>query len=279
VNLTEETEHSATAPGLAAVLSTIILLATYLSVTVAVVAFAGLSTVEQFADNDAIFSVVATHVLGAPWDKLVVLAVFTSALASSQTTVLPGSRTALSMARTQAVPAALAKVHPRFQTPHISTILIGVLGIAWYVPLNIISENFLFDTLSALSLMVAFYYALTGFACAIYYRRELLKRASNFIFIGMAPVLGALLLTYLFFQSMVSLANPKESYTGATLFGLGLPLVIGLGFLLLGVILMIIWRLGGHERFFGRPAFEAVDSEVTAGRAAIQETAGAPDTR
>ena len=27
--------------------------------------------------------------------------------------------------------------------------------------------NFLFDTLSALSLMIAFYYALTGFACAI----------------------------------------------------------------------------------------------------------------
>ena len=28
--------------------------------------------------------------------------------------------------------------------------------------------------------MIAFYYGLTGFACAIYYRRELLNSAQNF---------------------------------------------------------------------------------------------------
>jgi amino acid transporter len=266
VNLNEETQNSATASGIAALLSTVILLITYLSVTTAVVAYAGPSTVEKFADNDAILSVLATDVLGSPWDKLVVFAVLASAIASSQTTILPGSRTMLSMARTHAAPAALAKIHPRFRTPHLSTILIGGLGIAWYVPLNFISEHFLFDTLSALSLLVAFYYSLTGYACAIYYRRELLKSVKNFVFIGLAPVLGATLLAYLFFRSMVNLADPDESYTGATLFGLGLPLVIGLGFLLLGLFAMILWRLGGHERFFGREAFEAAQPEVTTER-------------
>ena len=39
--------------------------------------------------------------------------------------------------------------------------------------------------------MIAFYYALTGFACAIYYRRELTKSAKNFLFIGVGPVVGA----------------------------------------------------------------------------------------
>lgn len=276
VNLNEETENSATASGLAAVCSTVILLITYLSVTAAVVAFAGPATVEEFADNDAIFSVLATEVLGSPWDKLVIFTVLASAIASSQTTILPGSRTALSMARARAVPTALGKIHPRFLTPHVSTILIGVFGITWYVPLNFISENFLFDTLSALSLMVAFYYSLTGYACAIYYRRELLKSPKNFIFIGLAPLIGATLLAYLFFKSMANLADPGESYTGATLFGLGLPLVIGLGFLLLGLVLMILWRLGGHEHFFQRPAFGTVDPDMVAGRVAVQETAGAP---
>jgi hypothetical protein len=117
------------------------------------------------------------------------------------------------------------------------------------VPLNFISENFLFDTLSALSLMIAFYYALTGFACAIYYRHELTKSVKNFLFIGAAPVLGALMLAYLFFRSMVDLANPGASYSGGPFFGLGVPLVIGLGFLLLGVIIEILWRLSGHEGF------------------------------
>ena len=43
--------------------------------------------------------------------------------------------------------------------------MIAGLAIAWYVPLNILSQNALYDTLSALSLMIAFYYALTGVAC------------------------------------------------------------------------------------------------------------------
>jgi amino acid transporter len=275
VNLTEETANSETAPGLAAVASTVILLVTYLSVATAVVAFAGTGTAREFADDDAILSTVATGVLGSPWDKLVVLAVLTSALASTQTTILPASRTVLSMARAGAMPDSLGKTHPRFLTPHVSTIVVGVLATVWYVPLNLISENFLFDTLSALSLMIAFYYALTGFACAIYYRHELLKNAKNFIFIGAAPVLGGLMLAYLFFRSMIDLANPGASYTGGSVFGLGVPLVVGLGFLILGAILMILWRFGGHERFFGRPP-ETVPPEVAAGRAQVRETAGAP---
>ena len=162
VNLTEETEHSETAPGLAAVASTVILLVTYLSVGAAVVAFGGVGTAEKFADDDAILSTLATGVLGSPWDKVVVLAVLTSALASTQTTILPASRTVLSMARADAIPRYLGETHPRFLTPHVSTIVVGALAAIWYVPLNFLSENFLFDTLSALSLMIAFYYALTG---------------------------------------------------------------------------------------------------------------------
>jgi hypothetical protein len=63
------------------------------------------------------------------------------------------------------------------------------------VPAKLISENFLLDSLSALSLMIAFYYAMTGYACAFYYRRELLKSVRNLLFVGVAPVIGALMLT------------------------------------------------------------------------------------
>jgi amino acid transporter len=240
-----------------------------------VVAFGGVGTAEKFADDDAILSTLATGVLGSPWDKLVVLAVLTSALASTQTTILPASRTVLSMARAGAMPAYLGETHPRYLTPHVSTIVVGALATIWYVPLNFLSENFLFDTISALSLMIAFYYALTGFACAIYYRHELFKSAKNFIFIGVAPVLGSLILAYLFFRSIVDLADPGASYTGGSFLGLGVPLVTGLGFLLLGVILEVVWRLSGHEGFFGRRP-EVVAPEVAEGRVAVRETAGAP---
>ena len=90
VNLTEEVEDEATAPGLAGVLSTVILLVTYVGVGIAIVAFAAPETIAAFEDDDAILSTLATGVLGDPWDQLVVLAVLTSALASTQTTILPG---------------------------------------------------------------------------------------------------------------------------------------------------------------------------------------------
>ena len=70
------------------------------------------------------------------------------------------------MARVKAMPAAFGTVHPKYLTPSTSTILMGALSIAWYVGLTIVSENILFDSIAALGLMIAFYYGLTGFACA-----------------------------------------------------------------------------------------------------------------
>ena len=176
VNLTEEVEDSSSAPGRAAVLSTVILLVTYVSVAVAVVAFAGPELLTEFDDDESVFNTIAADVFPGDIDKLVVLAIVTSAIASTQTTIIPASRTALSMARQSAMPTVLGRVHPRFLTPNVSTWVVGALAIAWYVPVNVLSENFLFDSLSALSLMIAFYYALTGIACAVYFRNVLLQQ-------------------------------------------------------------------------------------------------------
>jgi amino acid transporter len=156
VNLTEETEDPTRAPGLAALTSTLVLLVTYVGVATAVVAFGGLELLGEFADDESIFAVLGTEVLGTPWDNIVVLAIVISAVSSTQTTIIPASRASFSMARADAMPHVLASIHPRFRTPHVSTIVVAALAIGWYLPLNLISENFLFDTLSALSLLIAF---------------------------------------------------------------------------------------------------------------------------
>jgi amino acid transporter len=265
VNLTEETRDSARAPGLAAVVSTVILLVTYVCVSMAVVAYAGLEVLADYDDDDAIFATLGADVLGSPWDKIVILAIMTSAIASTQTTIIPSSRTSFSMARQKALPRAFAAVHPRFHTPWLSTAVIAGLAIAWYVPLNILSENFLFDTLSALSLMIAFYYALTGLACVVYYRRELTKSVKSFFFIGVGPLVGAVILGYLFVKSAIDLFDPANSYSEQDILGMGVPFVIGMGFLLLGFVLLIVWRLAGPDAFFRRKAFEAVDPAVMGG--------------
>ena len=177
-----------------------------------VVAFAGLELVAEYEDDPGLFGAIAPDVLGGSWDWIVVLAIITSALASTQTTILPASRTALSMARQGAYPAALGKVHPRFLTPHISTIVVGALSALWFAVLFNVSENFLFDSLTSLALMVAFYYALNGFACAIYYRRELTKSVKNFLFIGVGPLVGGGILGYLFFKGIDEYGKTDQSY-------------------------------------------------------------------
>ena len=256
VTVNEESENSSETPGKAAVLATVILVVIYVLVAFAAQAFNG---PKELVDNsDDVLSALGTSVFGSPLDKLLIIAVLTSAAASTQTTILPTARTSLSMARAGAMPRRLGDIHPRFLSPHVSTILMGVLSIVWYVGLTLVSENILFDSIAALGLMIAFYYGITGFACAVYYRHQLTRSAKNFLMIGVAPVIGGLMLTGVFVKSCIDLSDPKNSTSGSSWLGVGPPLVIGLGALLLGVVLMVLWERAGHSEFFERRA-EVVD--------------------
>lgn len=261
VNLTEESQDSSRAPGLAGIVSTLTLLGTYVGVAICLIAYAGLGKIERFDDDAGVLGAVAEDVLG-PLSFLVVISIITSGIASTQTTILPASRTSLSMAAAGAFPKRFARIHPRFFTPAFGTIVIGAVATAWYVGASAISDNFLFDSLSALSLLIAFYYGLTGLACAIYYREELLRSVKNFLFIGLAPVIGAVMLFYLLVESVRQLSNPADSYSGEGILGVGMPLAIAIFFIGLGVILMIAWRFAGGEEFFKRRGFEAVPHDV-----------------
>jgi amino acid transporter len=250
VTVNEETEDSDTVPGRAAIVATLILLGVYVVVSTAAIAFGGADRLAGDESGD-VLGLLANDVFGSETlGKIVIVAVLTSAAASTQTTILPTSRTALSMARARAFPRALGHVHERYLTPDTATWLMGALSIAWYVGLTLVSEDILFDSIAALGLMIAFYYGITGFACTWYYRREVTRSARNFLAVGVAPFAGGAILTYVFVRSCIDLS--AEDAGSTTYFGLGSPLVIGLGFLLLGVVLMIIWAIAGHRQFFRR---------------------------
>ena len=129
--------------------------------------------------------------LGSPLDKLLVLAVLTSAAASTQTTILPTARTALSMARWRAIPEVFGRVSPSWRTPTVATVAMGAVSLVWFVLVNQLSQNVLGDSVSALGFQIAFYYGLTGLACVIYHRRVLLHSAGNFFFAGVLPFLAS----------------------------------------------------------------------------------------
>ncbi len=254
VTVNEETEDSAQTPGRAAVASTVILLGIYVLVAVAAIAFGG---VERLAGDESgdVLGLLGNDVFGSEaLGKLLIIAVLSSAAASTQTTILPTARTTLSMARARALPARLGEVHPQYLTPHVSTLVMGALSIVWYVGLTIVSEDILFDSIAALGLMIAFYYGLTGFACTWYFRRELTKSARGFFLAGVLPLVGGLMLLGVFVKSVIDLSDPENSTAGDAWLGLGPPVVIGIGFLLMGPVLMLLWRFSGHPEFFRRRA-------------------------
>jgi amino acid transporter len=262
----EETEDPGEAPGRATVISTLILLGIYLVVAVAAQAYAG--TDQLVANQEDVLSALGTEVFGSPLDKILIIAVLSSAAASTQTTILPTARTTLSMARANALPKSLGKVHPRFLTPHISTVLMGAASIIWYVGLTLVSEDILFDSLAALGLMISFYIGLTGFACTIYYRREIFRSVKNFFFVGLGPLLGGVILFYLLIKNGIELSNPANSESGNSWLGVGPPLLIAAFFLVLGVLLMFVqWR--AVPSFFKRKP-EVAPAGFLEGEAALE---------
>jgi amino acid transporter len=143
------------------------------------------------------------------------------------------------MARWGAIPKVFGNVHSRFQTPDVATLAMGALSVVWFVIVINVSKNLLSDSITALGFLIAFYYGLTGFACAVYYRRQIFSSVRNFVLLGLAPTLGGLMLLGIFIKAAIYYGHQANNYSPDA-FGIGLPVVIGVGSLLLGVVVMAV---------------------------------------
>jgi amino acid transporter len=261
VSVNEECEDSNRIPGIAAVLSVFVLLAIYLITSFGTQAFLGPEFV--VANSDDAVSAVGKEALGSFFDKFLIISVLTSAAASCQTTILPATRSMLSMGSHGAAPKILARIDPKRLTPDFATWLFGAISIVWYVGLVLIAQNTSTDaysaSIAAVGLAIAFYYGLSGFACVWYYRRYLTKSAKNFVLIGVLPLLGSLILTYVFIKTIIdaskaSYSEVLDEATGAVidsgkLLGVGTVLFIGTILLVLGVPLML-WCRANYPNFW-----------------------------
>ncbi|MHB8656569.1 MAG: APC family permease [Solirubrobacteraceae bacterium] len=263
VSVNEETQDSSSAPGRAAVISTVVLVLIYLLVTTAAQAFGGLSSLVN--NQNDVFAPLGKGVLGSGLDKLLIIAVLTSASASTQTTILPTARTTLSMARAKAIPGAFGNVHPRFLSPGFSTIWMGSVSAVVYIFLSATSTNLIADAFTSLALTIAFYYGFTGFACVVYYRRHLLESARNLFFIGFLPFLGGGILTWVLVKAVIDYSKPHAGYAKPVL-GIGSPIAIALVMIIVGLVLMVVQRVTMPGYFRRRP--EVVDPAILASASA-----------
>jgi amino acid transporter len=261
----EESDDPGKTPGRAAVLSTVLLLATYATVTVAAVAFAGVGTDGiglGNADNASdVFNAIGPalfgdSILGKIALGLLAASILTSASASTQTTILPTARTALSMGVFKALPAAFAKVHPKNLTPSVATIAMGVVSALFYLGFTVLGPSMLSALIGSIGLMIAFYYGLTGFAAVWFFRRSLFSSVRNFFMRGLIPLAGGVVMLVTFFYGLQQFLLPNwltdDAGENITLFGYGAVGVTGLLALGLGMVLMFVWWAVKEDFFLGK---------------------------
>jgi amino acid transporter len=257
VSVNEETKDSQTTPGRAAVLSTLILLATYALVIMATQSYAGIGSkgvgLENSANTGDVLSVLGHSIFGSSGlaiipIKLLLLMVLSSAAASTQTTILPTARTTLSMAVYNSIPSAFARIHKKYLTPTVSTVAMGAVSIVLYVAMNYLTSGgaVIVDSVSALGVMIAFYYGLTGFSCTWYYRATLRESVRSLWLRGILPFIGGLILWFCMFWSFWYYWNNANSDTRWTLPGthriIGGVFILDVGVLLIGVVAMFAYR-------------------------------------
>ncbi len=290
VSINEETKDPEKTPGRAAIISTVLLLVTYVLVAVATIAFAGVGDQGIGLANEDnaldVFSSVGPALFGGGAVGSILMAllgfsILTSASASTQTTILPTARTSLSMAVYKALPEQFARIHPKYLTPTWSTIGMGIVSVAFYLIFTLISVDLLSALIGSIGLMIAFYYGLTGFACVWYYRRTLFTSPRNFIMRGLFPLLGGLSLLGVFVYGVYAFAAPDwltdADGKNITIIGIGAQAVVGIGGLLVGVVLMLLWRWRRPEFFRGETLVKRSDYVLAPGEGVVANF-GLPDS-
>jgi amino acid transporter len=139
-----------------------------------------------------IVSVVAAKEMPHPWDYLAVVAVMVSTIGTLETSILQFTRTLFAMSRDRALHPRYGRLHPVHRTPVLATMLITALGLVLLFGSLALPgiKTVTSDTINAVGFQVAFYYGLTGLACAWYFRVEARSGVGRFFLLFLWPLVG-----------------------------------------------------------------------------------------
>jgi amino acid transporter len=253
ITVNEETKDKDKTPGRAAVISTVLLLGTYLFTAFAAISFAGTGTDGLGlgnADNAAdVLATLGPPVLGTALAKVVELAICVSAISALLTCVISSPRGTLSMGSHGALPKAFTRIHPKFQTPAFGTVFFGAAAAVLLAVLATVSDNFLGDAILSVGLLIAFYYGVTGLACVWYFRRTLTASVRDLLLKGILPAVGGVIMLAAFARSAHDMLAP--SYGATSFAGVGGVFLLGIGAIAIGVAAMLIVRMRFPGFFHG----------------------------
>ncbi|MEU7035555.1 APC family permease [Streptomyces sp. NPDC046237] len=237
-NLSEETRNSRRTAGIAALVGVGVVFLVFEAFTVAVNVLLTSGQIESAGAN--VLAVLGQEIWPGVGGKLLVVAVLLSTIATLETTLIQVTRSLFAMGRDRTMPAALGTVHRRWNTPWVAIAAVGGAALLMFGAAAAAGPmgRILSDAVSAIGLLIAFYYGLAGIAAVVAYRGMLLSSVRNFLVGGVWPLLGAAFMLWAFVESLGELTTTSR--------------VIGLGGLLVGVVPMLVyWRRGSA---YYRPA-------------------------
>ena len=189
-NLNEETRDGARIAGAGSIVAVGIV--ALLLIGFNALALRLLSDAEISGAGINIVSVVAQKLMPHPWDYLAVVAVMLSTIGTLETSILQFTRTVFSMSRDKVLHPRYGRLHPAYRTPWTATLLITGLGLVLLFGSSYLHgiKTVIDNSINAVGFQVAFYYGLTGLACAWYFRAEALTAVGKFVFLFAWPLLG-----------------------------------------------------------------------------------------
>lgn len=267
LTLGEETKQSKgrmSTEGKAAMILVAILLVMYVGTATATLVWAGVGSdsfgLANITIAENVFAAIAHPVMG-PFAILLTVGILLSAVSSINTTAISPARTLLAMAHYGALPAAIKRVHPKYKSPYVALLWSSVVASVFYAVMRFLSEEVLWDTITALGMMVCFYYGITALSSAWYFRKTAGAEGANAAIMKvLLPGFGGVFLLITFVQTTIDSFDPAFG-SGSEVFGLGLVGVLGVVVLLIGVVLMLMWSRKAPAFFRGEIISKGDDSE------------------
>ncbi|MDA8025451.1 MAG: APC family permease [Actinomycetota bacterium] len=224
-NLNEESQDAAETPGIAGINSMFLLLVVFLVNNIAMQMLVPSAVIQKQGGNALFY--FAQQVLPKPWNYIMLLAILSSTVATTQTTLLPATRITLSMARDGVFPGIFAKIHKKWLTPVAGTILLAGLSFIgiWLTTFSSSVNSVFANMVADIGVLVAFYYGITGIGSAWAFRKVLTRKPSLLFFAGILPFIGGVFLLWIGYQ-VVSQSGLSTSLPILITLGAGIPLVL-----------------------------------------------------
>jgi amino acid transporter len=262
VPLAEESRHPRYAMP-RALLGVVLIMGVYLVFTAwGLVIGWGASDMAAFIESKEVPAfVVARRYWGPGW-LIILFALINSMIGTSLAAGLVSTRMWYAMARSGALPAYLAAVHPRHKTPVnavvFQTLLTLLLGLGLGFLIGPENEFHLMGTVLTLALVIV--YSAGNLGAFLYYFRER-RNEFNLLLHGVFPALATVAVVWVGYKSVVPLPPPPEDLA---------PWIVGL-WLFLGIgVLVVMNRLGAEQWLLhaGAVSHEEAETHLAAASAA-----------